>query len=184
MTVQIRDLFREIPLSALVVTGGAAAMARDAQGIYNLNLSGASTTYNVFVPFAELIKESLHGGSGTMIRDLVIAYAPLVADLTAAPTVTFITEDSLRDAVARAVNITPLGAVTYERPIGTSVASLPVTATAGATTMYVARAIPATPAFETDIRAFIGAEVVFATGAGATNRIGRVGVHIARDLVG
>jgi hypothetical protein len=176
-------VFVQIPLASVGVTGGAAAMARDAAGVYNLNLSAASTTYQLHVPISAYIREKLSGGggAGTKLKDLVISYAPTVANLTAAPTVAFFRE-TIPEAVARAVGAAPLGAVTYEAPIGTVAASLPVAFQTGPTVMLGGRAIPATPVYSDGTRELLGAEIDIRTGAGATCRIGLIGVHLAISL--
>jgi hypothetical protein len=144
------DVWISVPLPFLVNSAltQAATFARTSAGLYTLALAAAASTGIVVVPINFFFRKfaSTTGGvnnpHGMKLLDFVLAYT--VA--TAAETSVNVTFNTVVDAnaTARAATTTALGAVTYENPIGTSVANLPVATQA---TPYVCRAIPATPIF-------------------------------------
>lgn len=93
---------------------------------------------------------------GIKVNYMILSYTIATADATSVAVV-FTTETAQTNSTTRAQgSSTPLGAVTYENPIGTSVSVLPVGQDADP---LVSKIIPATPIFITDERTILTAEL-------------------------
>lgn len=179
------DVWLNVPLSQLIAVAGAVgAVARTSQGIYTLAVTAAAATQIVAVPLVGLHRKfsgapSISAPHGLKILDLAFGYTIATAAETTV-SVAFSVETQT-NATARALTANPFGAgaVTYENPIGTSVATLPVAAQA---TPYVVRAIPATPAFINADNSQVYAEISFVNPGTSVATLTFVAWHLAVAL--
>jgi hypothetical protein len=177
------DCWVNVPLSDLFTFVQAGTLARTSAGIYTFALAAGATTGIVVVPLIEIFRRftNTRGGPqnphGIKVTDLVFAYTIATAGETSIG-VTFATEVQT-NATARAALTTPFGAVTYENPIGTVAATLPVAVQA---TPYVVRAVPAAPVFISVDNTDAFAEISFVNPGTAVATLTHVSFHASVAL--
>jgi hypothetical protein len=155
------DVWLNVPLFQLTSVTQALTFARTSQGIYTSALAAAASTGIVIVPLVGLHRKFTGAPvaaapHGLKILDLAFGYTIATAGETTI-SVTFSTETQTNNAV-RAATTAPFGTVTYENPIGTTVANLPVATQANP---YVVRAVPGTPIFVNTDNTQVYAEISF-----------------------
>lgn len=158
-------------LKDLVPVGGASityANVRTAVGQYGLSVTaGAAVTPNIWTsiefPLRRTATVTPSGGAnpataghGYKIVDLILGYT--VATLAATSVNVVATQEAPQSNNGARANTstTPLGAVTYENPVGTVVASLPVATQANP---YNCRIVFATPVFITLAQSLLTVEI-------------------------
>jgi hypothetical protein len=178
------DVWWNVPLWLLTSFTQALTVARTSAGIYTSALAAAASTGIVVVPLVAF-QRKFSGAPvaaaphGVKILDVAFGYTIATAAETSIA-VTFNVEADV-NATARALTTNPFGAgaVTYENPIGTSVANLPVATQA---TPYVCRAIPATPAFINADISQVNAEISFVNPGTSVATLTFVAWHLAVAL--
>lgn len=113
---------------------------------------------SMYLPFHRTLTgtTSTSAPHGFKLLDLILNYKVATADATSVAVV-FNTETPQANATARsAASTTPLGTITYQNPLGTVVATLPVAQQA---TPYVNRIVLGTPAFVNTDRSTLTAEI-------------------------
>jgi hypothetical protein len=178
------DAWFEVPLGWLVDSCfvQAGTFARTSAGLYTLALAAAGSTGVVAVPLYWLFRKFTGAPvaaapHGMKITDFVLDYIIATAAETTVSVAFFTNLDV--NAQARASVATPFGAVTYENPIGTVVATLPVATQA---TPYVCRAIPATPIFVNVDNTAAFAEISCVNPGTAVITFTRIGFHASAAL--
>lgn len=187
------DCFYNFPLNTLGITGTGATFGRTSAGIYTLAVTTNGTTQiGGIVPFPHRFIATatppVAGGipmgappvsapHGYKIKDIVLCYT--VTTLAATSVNVALATELQANNGARSATTTPMGAVTYENPIGTVVGSLPVATQANP---YVCRAVPATPTFITADNTILSFEIVVVLPNTSVLTITQVGVHYAMAL--
>ena len=178
------DCFVNVPLNSVFAGAGAiGAVGRTSAGIYTVQVTAAAATQIVVIPITGIFRKfaSTAGGvnnpHGFKLLDLVLGYTIGTAAETTV-SVAFFTEVQTNNT-ARASTATPFGAVTYENPIGTVVATLPVATQANP---YVSRAVPATPIFVNADNTDVYAEVSFVNPGTAVAVLTHIGYHVSVAL--
>ena len=152
-------------LRGIPVTNLTMSDTRTAVGQYNrLFTAGAAITPNVPI-YIPLLYRTLAGllnartsanPHGMKVTAMYLNYYIATAAATSIAVV-FTSETVQVDNTARTnASTTPLGAITYENPVGTVVSTLPVATQAAP---YVCKIVPATPAFLTTNRQGLTAEI-------------------------
>ena len=179
------DAWVNVPLNQLTSVTQALTFARTSQGIYTSALAAAASTGVVIVPLVGIQRKfqgtpAISAPHGLKILDLAFGYTIATAAETTV-SVAF-TVETQANATARALTANPFGsgAVTYENPIGTVAATLPVAAQA---TPYVVRAIPAAPAFINADNSQVFAEISFVNPGTSVATLTFVSWHLAVALM-
>jgi hypothetical protein len=177
------DCWINVPLNTLAMGAGAGAFSRTSAGLYLFTITAAAATQIVVVPLVGILRKfsQVSGGvsnpHGVKVTDLVFGYTIATASETSIG-VTFATNLDV-NATARAAVVAPFGAVTYENPLGTVVATLPVAAQA---TPYVVRAVPAAPVFVNADNTDVFAEISFVNPGTSVAVLTHVGFHCSVAL--
>jgi hypothetical protein len=179
------DVWWNVPLNQIFMGAGAiGAVGRTSAGIYTAAITAAAATQIVVVPLVMPQRKfaGTPGGAaphGVKVLDLAFGYTIGTAGETSIA-VTFNVETPA-NATARALVSNPFGsgAVTYENPLGTVAATLPVATQA---TPYVVRAIPATPAFINADMSQIYAEISFVNPGTSVATLTFISWHVALGL--
>lgn len=171
-----------LPL-AIPTTSLTELNVRTAVGQYARSYTaGAAITPKLVVPIS-LIYRSFQAATGRTanphgfkILDMYLSYFVGTADATSIAVV-FTSEEAQTNNTARSnASTTPLGAVTYENPVGTVAATLPVAQQASP---YVNKIVVATPAFITTDRRNLTAEIQMSLPNTCVVTITEVAFHLA-----
>lgn len=179
------DVWVNIPLNLLVSSClvQAGTWSRTSAGLFLLTLAAAASTGIVVVPLNFFFRKFVQtvgntaNPKGMKVSDLVFGYTIATAGETSI-TVTFQTNQDV-NATARAAVTAPFGAVTYENPLGTVVATPPVATQA---TPYLVRAVPAAPVFVNGDNTDVYAEIAVVNPGTAVIAFTHVGFHCSAAL--
>ncbi|SRR6266487_4497774 len=179
------DCFVNVPIipGAFTSVTHALTFARTSAGLYTATLAASAATGIVIVPITGIFRKfsSTVGGvnnpHGFKLLDFVLCYTVATAAETTISGA-FFTEVQANNG-ARASVATPFGAVTYENPIGTVAATLPVATQANP---YVTRIVPAAPIFVNTDNTDVWLEISEVNPGTAVMAITHLGYHCSVAL--
>jgi len=168
---------------ALPSTNNTETNVRSAANLWNRTYTagGSVAAYsfiniNRILPFARTYATALHGFK---LIDMILSYTVATAGATSVA-VAFATETAQANNSARAVaSATPLGAVTYQNPIGTVVSTLPVSTQASP---YVCKIVLGTPVAIATDRQTLSCEILWTLPNTCVVAITEIAFHFALGI--
>ena len=169
-----KDVYIQVPLNSITLTGSGATNSRDAAGQYSISLPTTTTTYRLGMPCNQILNRTFGVGHGFLLKDIMLWYSIGTADLSSH---TFaLTQETMIGGAARAASTSFGGTLTQvtDGAAAGAISALPVTQRAN---LYLTQVLLGTPAFASTDLTLVTAEWVMATGSSGTAKVHGVMFH-------